>query len=238
MDRLVTCFFEMQKFLPEAFFHRYKRLFQQEHLETLAMRLETFWKGDIPEEYPPPRLEVESTPPLKEAFEPWKKFMKFFYETNDYSDEILKHIANMFVDIPCKNTLILLGQRHTPASLTDHTAIPRTKEELLAATDTIHSSKITVGARALTKHVNRNTGEYWGEVRGSEEKKNETARNIIEKILSNTTWWNVFGHYKHDIVYEARVIEGYGARWGKDGEIFIGFLEPFTPGFPHVRDEF
>ena len=48
-----------------------------------------------------------------------------------------------------------------------------------------------------------------------------------EAILDAATWWNVFGHFQHDVVYEARVPSGHGARWGFGGNEFIGFLEPF-----------
>jgi hypothetical protein len=50
---------------------------------------------------------------------------------------------------------------------------------------------------------------------------------MLLHILDNTTWWNVFGHFKHVLVYEARVPSGHGARWGQGGDELIGFLEPF-----------
>ena len=37
-------------------------------------------------------------------------------------------------------------------------------------------------------------------------------------------------HFKHVLVYEARVSSGHGARWGHGGDEFIGFLEPFVEG--------
>jgi hypothetical protein len=40
----------------------------------------------------------------------------------------------------------------------------------------------------------------------------------------------VFGHFQHEVVYEARVRSGHGARWAQGGAEFIGFLEPFLGG--------
>ena len=37
----------------------------------------------------------------------------------------------------------------------------------------------------------------------------------------SATWWNVFGHFAHEVVYEARVPSGHGARWGFGGDEFI-----------------
>ncbi|WBX78052.1 hypothetical protein PG911_07290 [Tenacibaculum ovolyticum] len=34
-------------------------------------------------------------------------------------------------------------------------------------------------------------------------------------MLKNKTWWNVYYHYKHELVYEVRIASGHGARWKK-----------------------
>ena len=39
--------------------------------------------------------------------------------------------------------------------------------------------------------------------------KNAAARQLIETILGGATWWNVFGHYAHDTVFEARLPSGH-----------------------------
>jgi len=36
-------------------------------------------------------------------------------------------------------------------------------------------SKLSVGARALAKHAHRDSNNFWGELKGSEAKKNEMA---------------------------------------------------------------
>jgi hypothetical protein len=89
-----------------------------------------------------------------------------------------------------------------------------------------------VAARALAKHAHRSPAKFWGDVRGSVGDKNEAAAAVLAGILDAATWWNVFGHCKHDTVFEARVPDGHGARWGRDGEEFIGFLEPFEEDAP------
>jgi hypothetical protein len=86
---------------------------------------------------------------------------------------------------------------------------------------------LTVAARALSKHVHRSPEAFWGTVTGSVAEKNAAALRVLNDVLDRTTWWNVFGHFQHELVYEARVPSGHGARWGRLGEEFIGFLEPF-----------
>src|SRR5262249_17815533 len=128
-----------------------------------------------------------------------------------------------------RNLLILLGQRFTPASITDARAIPPARAQLLGAANREHNpaDHLTVAARALTKHVPRAGGGVWGEVRGSVAGKNARASQLLTAIRDNATWWNVFGHFQHELVYEARAPSGHGARWGFGGRDFIGFLEPF-----------
>jgi hypothetical protein len=84
-----------------------------------------------------------------------------------------------------------------------------------------------VAARAWEKHAPRSGEAFWGKVTGNDRDKNAAALALVRKILTGATWWNVFGHYVHDTVFEARVPGGHGARWGRDGAVFIGFLEPF-----------
>ena len=60
-----------------------------------------------------------------------------------------------------------------------------------------------------------------------EEKKQVTKATVI-KIINKKTWWNVFTHYKHGVVYEVRIASGEGIRWKKNKLELIGFLEPFV----------
>jgi hypothetical protein len=40
--------------------------------------------------------------------------------------------------------------------------------------------------------------QFWGEVKGNNQQKQEKVMEKINFILENKTWWNVFFHYKHD----------------------------------------
>lgn len=237
MKSLLQILWDCRTFLPQDFCQTHSRLFCEEHLTKLAQRLETFGKNAIPQAFPLPHLDVECTPSLQDAFAPFRPFMQLWGNPNAPESELCKKLADTLVEASCKNILVLLGQRFTPGSILDARAIPRTKTELLQAANIVYSDKLTAGARALTKHVNRNTGDFWGgEPKGSQKEKNDKANAIITRILNEATWANVFEHYKHSIVYEVRISAGYGVRWGNDGQELIGFLEPFTPGFPNVRD--
>jgi hypothetical protein len=145
---------------------------------------------------------------------------------------VVEAFAHALQAAGCKNLLLLLGQRLTPASLTDARAIPPPRADLLAAADRPHSpaDPLTVLARALAKHVHRSPDAFWGVVTGSAAQKNESARCILRRLLEEATWWNCFGHFKHEVVYEVRVPTGHGARWGLKEMAFIGFLEPFVAG--------
>jgi hypothetical protein len=143
--------------------------------------------------------------------------------------EVVQAFADALVHVDFKYVLILLGQRLTSASLTDARAIPPTRAQLLAAATRPHSAgdPLTVVARALAKHARRSPEAFWGVARGPVSERNAAALRLLEDILDHTTWWNVFGHFQHDLVYEVRIPSGHGARWGHDGTEFIGFLEPF-----------
>jgi hypothetical protein len=216
--------------LPESFRAEHARLFEVEHLARLAGRLLACADRGVPEGFPPPHFAAECTPPLAEAWAFFREPTGLWQAAPDrLAGPLLRRFADALTAAGTRNLLILLGQRLTPASLTDARAIPPTRAQLLAAANREHhpADQLTVAARALTKHVPRAGGVFWGEVRGSVAEKNARAVQLLETILDVATWWNVFGHFQHDVVYEARVPSGHGARWGFGGNEFIGFLEPF-----------
>ena len=90
-------------------------------------------------------------------------------------------------------------------------------------------SKLTVGARALTKHAHRSSEGWWGDIRGSEAMKNLNAESKMNIILETCVWINVHILPHSEIIVECRVEEGYGIRWGVKGT-FRGFLEPQMDG--------
>ena len=82
-------------------------------------------------------------------------------------------------------------------------------------------------SRISVPSAQRSPSAFWGEVTGSSDEKNAAAERVVRQLLEQATWWNVFGHFQHERVYEVRVPTGHGARWGHGGKELIGFLEPF-----------
>ena len=219
--------------LPAPFVAEHRRLFAEEHLTKLAARLLEFHRHGVPTEFPPPHFAAECTPPLDEAFSPFRAPLEAWAAAPDEpAPEVVRQLAGAVVAAGCDHLLLLLGQRRTPASLTDARAVPPLRAELLASAAAPHNPAdgLTVAARALTKHVHRSPGAFWGAVSGTVAEKNAAARAALERILDGQTWWNVFVHFQHEAVYEARVASGHGARWGEGGAPFIGFLGPFEEG--------
>lgn len=110
--------------------------------------------------------------------------------------------------------------------------LPPPRSTLLSSFTLPHKHEVkgcglTDGARALAKHVNRCSSNYWGIFEGNDSAKNHLALEVITCIILHCCWMNVHIVQPHDAVFEIRVAEGYGARWSKDGTKFIGFLEPY-----------
>ncbi|EJL70021.1 hypothetical protein [Chryseobacterium populi] len=136
-------------------------------------------------------------------------------------------IAKKLEEIPFEHWLNVLGQRLTSASIRDETAIPPLKNILIESCQKMFNDEITLAQRAWEKHVGRINDKFWGEVKGNNEQKQEKVMEKVNVIIENKTWWNMFYHYKHGIVYEIREKEGHGIRWSSNGTQLIGFLETF-----------
>jgi hypothetical protein len=216
--------------LPANFQTDNARLLEGEHLVRLASRLLRFHEQGVPEDRPLPHFAAECTPPLADSFAVFRDALTLWQgATARQSAVVVQAFAHALGTAGTCTLLLLLGQRLTPASLTDARAIPPTRARLLASANRPHSpaDPLTVAGRALTKHFRRSPDAFWGEVRGPTADKNANALRVLNLILDNPTWWNVFGHFAHDVVFEARLPTGHGARWGHGGDEFIGFLEPF-----------
>lgn len=190
--------------------------------DRLADRLLEFHAGGGPVERPEPHFFEEVTPPVGPVFDAFRPLLAD--QTRDVS-----RWADALAAVGIDGVLLLLGQRRTPASRTDADGIPPTREALFSSAETPCNprAELSVAARAWSKHAPRSGSSFWGAPAGGDAEKNAAARRLIEAILDSATWWNVFGHYVHDTVFEARVRSGHGARWGNGGTVFIGFLEPF-----------
>ncbi|MCP4522143.1 MAG: hypothetical protein GY827_10705 [Cytophagales bacterium] len=155
----------------------------------------------------------------------------------DLSIQVDKHIlqgmskhqawAKALEECPFKNLLLILGQRLTPASVQDQLGIPPLKQELLRSSFQSFNEHISVATRAWEKHIGRSIDNFWGEIKGNPKQREQYVLDLVSSMIDDKTWWNIFYHYKHELVYEIRVASGHGIRWSADGSSFIGFLEPF-----------
>jgi hypothetical protein len=136
-------------------------------------------------------------------------------------------LVRTFEKTPFEVILLILGQRLTSASKRDEIGIPPAKEVLLESCFEPFNQEISIAVRAWEKHVGRKKDSIFGEIKGNVIQKKEKVEKLIHFIINNKTWWNIFFHYKHSLVYEIRVENGQGLRWSSDGKKFIGFLEDF-----------
>jgi len=147
------------------------------------------------------------------------------FETD--SDQLKPRLIKAFEETPFEIILLILGQRLTSASRRDETGIPPTKEILLESCFQPFNSQITIAERAWEKHSGRKKDSILGEIKGSRSQKRLMVEKLAHHFMEYKTWWNIFYHYKHDLVYEIRIENGQGMRWSADGKRFIGFLEDF-----------
>jgi hypothetical protein len=227
------------RLLPAPLARDLARFFaQEEHVASLASRLLVFARQGAPTDRPPPHFSAECTPPVGDAFAFFRDAVAAWHDNPD-APAVPALFADAVAAAGVKNLLVLLGQRMTPASITDAGAVPPTRAKLLASAGKPHSGadRLTVAGRALAKHAHRSTEAFWGTLTGSTDEKNAAAERILDRIIDDATWWNVFGHFEHGLVYEARVPTGHGARWGQGGEEFIGFLEPFDEALGNQDEE-
>ncbi len=205
----------------------HSRLLVSEHLERIAACLVRWHEEGVPVTPPAPNFDAEVLADYAAAFETFRRPLANWRSGPASPAEFATAMEHAGIS----NLLLLLGQRRTPATLTGPDGIPPTTAELLASAAAKHSVResLTVAARALAKHAGRSTDRFWGSPRGPVAEQNVAAAGVVAKILAERTWWNVFGHYAHDVVFEARLPSGHGVRWADGGASFVGFLEPFLP---------
>ncbi len=138
---------------------------------------------------------------------------------------IVSNITSYLDSLSLDQILLLSGRRVTPGSIFEQ--LPPNDSKLISSASEMYNEFLTVSARALSKHIFRSN--YWGTWSGKNSDKNKYASEKIKEILQNRTWWNIFGHFKHKKIYEARIPSGHGARWSMDPIVFIGFVEPNDP---------
>nr|WP_315032968.1 hypothetical protein [uncultured Chryseobacterium sp.] len=213
----MNCFEKYIPFISNSWKEKYQAILVTEHLEKLEENILSFKNNTI--EWNLPYFNEEVKVNRQEIFE---KFMTIL--ENNLSDA---EKAQLLEALPIEYWLIILGQRLTSASIRDEKAIPPVSAVLLNACKESFNDEITIAQRAWEKHIGRIDDDFWGNIKGNNQQKQEKVMAKIHDILEQATWWNVFFHYKHELVFEVREKEGHGIRWSHGETKLIGFLEKF-----------
>ncbi|MDQ0595523.1 hypothetical protein QFZ37_003892 [Chryseobacterium ginsenosidimutans] len=209
-----------EKYIPlfsDEWKEKYSTILSEEHVKSLSENIQRFKDQSL--DWDLPFFNEELKIDRNESF---NKFIYILESQNATEVE-----AEQLQEIPFEHWLNILGQRLTSASIRDENAIPPLENILIDACKKPFNNEITIAQRAWEKHVGRMDDQFWGEVTGNNQEKQQKVMEKINYIFDNKTWWNVFFHYKHELVYEIREKGGHGIRWSQDGKQLIGFLEVF-----------
>ncbi len=222
----IPFFFELKSIIPDlnkGWKTKYAQFLADDNLYLFASNLIFFYnqKTEISRD---PYFKDEIIVSIQENMFYFEKVLEGF-ETD--SDELIPNLIKALEETPFEIILLILGQRLTSASRRDETGIPPTKEILLESCFQPFNIEITVVERAWEKHSGRKKDSILGEIKGCRSQKRLMVEKLTHHFLGHKTWWNIFYHYKHDLVYEIRLENGQGMRWSADGKRFIGFLEDF-----------
>ncbi|WP_027380084.1 hypothetical protein [Chryseobacterium daeguense] len=196
---------------------KYQSVLADEHLNNISHNIQEFKDNNL--EWNLPFFNEEITIDRAESY---NMFIRILDSRN--TDEVK---TRQLEEIPFEHWLNILGQRLTSASIRDERAIPPPEKLLLASCEKPFNEEITIAQRAWEKHAGRMDDQFWGEVKGNNQQKQQVVMEKVNYIIKNKTWWNVFFHYKHGLVFEIREKAGYGIRWSHGGKQLIGFLEVF-----------
>jgi len=212
-------------FISSNWKNKYAELLLNEHWQVIGERLFSFaFKNEIYHN-PLPIFKEEVIADYPKHYQYFEQ-LKCIVDKTEQESTLL--IANLIEKIPIESLLIILGQRKTQATITDEKGIPPVKEQLLERCFVRYNEQVCKAVRAREKHISRqDDSTFWGKMEGNPAEKEQATKAIIQKIMEEKTWWNVFTHYKHDVVYEIRIASGQGIRWKTNKLELIGFLEPF-----------
>ncbi|MBM7421688.1 MULTISPECIES: hypothetical protein [Chryseobacterium] len=196
---------------------KYQGILAEEHLKNLSLNIQKFKDKTLDLDLPFFNDEIK--------IDRDDSFNLFTHILDSENSDTIK--VKQLEEIPFEYWLNILGQRLTSASLRDENAIPPLKSLLIEACEKSFNQEITIAQRAWEKHVGRMEDQFWGEVKGNNQQKQQIVMEKINFILDHKTWWNVFFHYKHELVFEVREKDGHGIRWSHGGKNLIGFLEGF-----------
>lgn len=213
MELFASIFNQSIYFLSDDWKEKYADLLSQENWTLIGERIYFFVFKNKIYHNPLPIFEEEI---IEDYSIHYQYFEQIKLVAEGTEKECAKLIAKKIEEIPIESLLIILGQRKTPATVTDENGIPPVNEELLNSCFEPYNEQICKAARAREKHISRNNkNDFWGEIKGTPKEKEQAAKAIVKKIIEEKTWWNVFTHYKHGVVYEIRVASGEGIRWKK-----------------------
>ncbi|ASK31938.1 hypothetical protein CEY12_18290 [Chryseobacterium sp. T16E-39] len=204
-------------FFSNSWKENYGAIVKDEHLQNVDKNILGWKTGTLDWDFPYFNEEIKIN--REQSF---NRFISILDSKN--SDSVK---AGNLEKIPFECWLDILGQRFTSASIRDETAIPPLKNVLIDSCLEPFNEEITVAQRAWEKHIGRTEDLFWGKSIGNNLQKQGKVMEKIHYIIDNKTWWNVFFHYKHGLVYEIREREGHGIRWSHGGTQLIGFLETF-----------
>ncbi|MGE8529124.1 hypothetical protein [Chryseobacterium rhizosphaerae] len=204
-------------FISDSWKEKHQAILEKEHVKNLEGNIRAYKENKLDWDLPYFTEEIKIN-----RHDIFDRIIRLLESNN--SDEVK---AIKLEETPFEDWLIMLGQRLTPASIRDENAIPPLQDVLINACGEPFNNEITIAQRAWEKHTGRMDDHFWGEVKGNNQQKQEKVMKRICYILENQTWWNVFFHYKHGLVFEVREKEGHGIRWSHGGTKLIGFLEKF-----------
>lgn len=196
---------------------KFGKILEVEHLKSMSRNIHSFKNETLDWELPYFNEEIKF-----DRSESFKSFIDILESENSCEKK-----TKLLEEIPFENWLNILGQRLTSASLRDENAIPPLENLLIESCRKPFNNEVSMAQRACEKHIGRIDDRFWGEIKGNNQQKQQKVMEKITYIIENKTWWNVFYHYKHELVYEIREKDGHGIRWSQDGTRLIGFLESF-----------
>lgn len=221
----ISIFDQSIPFISDEWKDKYSKLLNEEHWSVIAERIFSYIFDHKINHNPLPVFDEEIISNYPSHYQYFEKLNFFIAKDENQNAQI---IAKTIEKTPIESLLIILGQRKTPATIIDGNGIPPFRDQLLKSCFELYNEQICKAARAREKHISRNEGDtFWGRIEGTPEEKEQAAKTIVRKIIDEKTWWNIFTHYKHEVVYEIRVASGQGIRWKLNDLELIGFLEPF-----------
>ncbi|WP_261509777.1 hypothetical protein [Chryseobacterium paludis] len=209
--------FELCSLFSNSWKEKYGTILSDEHLQSLEKNILAYKNETLNWDVPYFNEEIKA-----DRDQSFSSFINIFEENDSEERKVRKLEA-----IPFEYWLDILGQRLTSASIRDERAIPPLKHILIDSCQKPFNEEITIAQRAWEKHLGRTEDMFWGEISGNNLQKQEKVMAKINDVIENKTWWNVFFHYKHELVYEIREKNGHGIRWSHGETQLIGFLEPF-----------